>query len=125
MDSREWSLEVLERFEGVQKETQTLIFDRSEAREFLYEELAMAKHCEYLCSIIKAKITPEGRSKEIRDNSTLIQLDNNSEYQELYLEGLEHRRNVNEANKNIQMYDDSIRIKQSELTLLSNMAQVN
>lgn len=118
-------MDLLERFEGVQKETQTLIFDRSESRDFLYEELAMAKHCEYLCSMIKAKIVPEGRSKEIRDNSTLIQLDNDSEYQELYLEGLEHRRNVNEANKNIQMYDDSIRIKQSELTLLSNMAQVN
>jgi|TARA_R100001594_G_scaffold149610_2_gene207948 hypothetical protein len=118
-------VDLLERHDEVSKTVQDLIFQRDQAKEFLYEELAMAKDCEYKCSLIRAKIKTDGRNQSDRDNELLLLLDGNKEYQVLFKESLEHRRSVNDATKNIELLNDGIKIGLSELQILANLAQVN
>ena len=118
-------MDLLERHDEVSNTVQDLIFQRDQAKEFLYEELAMAKDCEYKCSLIRAKIKTDGRNQSDRDNELLLLLDDNEEYQVLFKESLEHRRSVNDATKNIELLNDGIKIGLSELQILANLAQVN
>ena len=117
-------MDLLSRHDEVSRTVQDLIFQRDQSKEFLYEELAMAKKLEYDCQMIKAKISTVGKNQSDRDSELLLVLDDNQAYQELFQEALEHRRSVNDASRNIELLNDGVKIGLSELTILANLAQI-